>query len=71
MEFCSREQFENALDLEYYEFLIQQLDKERMKITRTGRLSEEQDRRLDEIDAELEYWCELADELLEEDLEQE
>jgi hypothetical protein len=54
----SAEQYESAVDSEVCEFWIQRLERERMKITRTGRLSEEQDRRLNEIDAEIDYWIE-------------
>jgi len=39
--------------IEYYTFLCEKLMKERMKITQRGRLSEEEDMRLNEIDAEL------------------
>ncbi len=50
--------YNHAMDVEYFEMCIYMLAKERMKITRRGRLSEFEDRRLDEIDAELQYWDE-------------
>ena len=52
------------LDVEYYDMCIYMLEKERMKITQRGRLSNEEDRRLDEIDAEIEYWIESIEETL-------
>lgn len=41
---------------EYYTFLTQLLTKERMCIISRGRLSDEEDRRLTEIDAELDLY---------------
>ncbi len=46
------------MDVEYFEMCIYMLSKERMKITRRGKLSEFEDRRLDEIDAEIAHWDE-------------
>jgi len=40
---------------------IRRLLRERDKITCTGRLTADQDLRLDEIDTELEYWTDLLD----------
>jgi hypothetical protein len=43
-----------ATHVEYYEFQIDFLQRQRSKITRRGRLTAEEDTRLYEIDAELE-----------------
>jgi hypothetical protein len=45
----------------YCNTMIRRLERERERITRTGRLTAEQDLRLDEIDTEVEYWVELLD----------
>ena len=45
--------------IEYCERNMRTLERERQKITRRGRLTESEDLRLDEIDAELEYWEEI------------
>jgi hypothetical protein len=45
--------------VEYCEFHMRMLERERQKITQRGRLTESEDLRLDEIDAELEYWEEI------------
>jgi hypothetical protein len=44
---------------DYGELNMRILTRERQRITRRGRLTEEEDLRLDEIDAELEYWEEI------------
>lgn len=54
---------EDAHRLEYYEFHLERLEKERNKITQRGRLSEYEDLRLYEIDDETEYLSELINEL--------
>ena len=55
---------ENADDtILYCNTTIRRLLREREKITRTGRLTADQDLRLDEIDSELEYWSKLLDSL--------
>lgn len=54
---------EDAHRLEYYEFQLQRLEKERNKITQRGRLSEYEDLRLYEIDDETKYLSELINEL--------
>ena len=41
---------------EYCEMNMRILERERYKITQRGRLTGNEDLRLDEIDAELEYW---------------
>ena len=45
----------------YYELRIHSLTRERMKITRRGRLTAAEDRRLDEIDSEIDYWWDRLD----------
>jgi hypothetical protein len=50
--------FNEVQNIEYFEMNIQRLMKERMKITKRGRLNEREDLRLDQIDAELDYWDE-------------
>lgn len=47
--------------VEYCNITICRLEREREKITRTGRLTAEQDLRLDEIDTELEYWDDMLE----------
>ena len=49
--------------LEYYEYQIQRLEKERSKIIQRGRLSEYEDIRLYEIDDETDYWSDMIYEL--------
>lgn len=49
--------------LEYYEYQIQRLEKERSKIVQRGRLSEYEDIRLYEIDDEIDYWSDMIYEL--------
>ena len=51
------------LDLEFYEFHIQYMIRQRQKITVRGRLTAEEDRRLDEIDSEIDYYQSRIDEL--------
>ncbi len=52
--------YTNPADVvEYCEFHMRTLERERQKITRRGRLTESEDLRLDEIDADLEYWEEI------------
>ena len=43
---------------------LKQLEKRRQKITQRGRLSEEEDVELTEIDAEVDFWEEILDSLL-------
>ena len=43
---------------------LKQLEKRRQKITRRGRLSEEEDVELTEIDTEVDFWEEILDCLL-------
>jgi hypothetical protein len=43
---------------------LKQLEKRRQKITQRGRLSEEEDVELTEIDAEVDFWEEILDGLL-------
>lgn len=52
---------DDYLNVEFYELSIQQLDTQRQKITRRGRLTAEEDRRLDEIDSEIEHYYTLID----------
>lgn len=61
---CSEEEFYLVVTLEYYEYTIQQLERERQHIWRRGALSPQEDMRLDEIEAELIYWNELREEAL-------
>ncbi len=49
--------------LEYYEYQIQRLEKERCKIVQRGRLSEYEDICLYEIDDEKDYWSDMIYEL--------
>jgi len=42
--------------LEYYEYQIERLEKERSKIVQLGRLTAYQDNRLSDIDDEISYW---------------
>ena len=51
------------LDLEFYELYIQYMNRQRQKITVRGRLTAEEDRRLDEIDSEVDYYQSRIDEL--------
>lgn len=55
---------EDYLNVEFYELTIQQLDTQRQKITKRGRLTAAEDRRLDEIDAEIAHFYVLIDEIL-------
>jgi len=48
---------------EYCELNMRILTRERQKITQRGRLTGDEDLRLDEIDAELEYWEEILNDL--------
>lgn len=51
------------LDLEFYELYIQYMNRQRQKITVRGRLTAEEDRRLDEIDSEVDYYQSRIEEL--------
>lgn len=46
---------------EYCELKIRMLSRELHKITKKGGLTDEEDRRLDEIDMELEYWTSISE----------
>jgi hypothetical protein len=48
---------------EYCDLNMRILTRERQKITQRGRLTGDEDLRLDEIDAELEYWEDILNEL--------
>ena len=48
---------------EYCELNMRILTRERQKITQRGRLTGDEDLRLDEIDAELEYWEDILNDL--------
>ncbi len=48
---------------EYCGLHMRVLRRERQKITQRGRLTGDEDLRLDEIDAELEYWEDILNEL--------
>lgn len=50
-------------EIDFCEYSIKVLEKERFKITKRGLLTAEQDRRLDEIDSELRYWLAVLDNL--------
>lgn len=45
----------------YCNTTIRRLERERDGITRTGRLTADQDLRLDEIDTEVDYWLSLLE----------
>jgi hypothetical protein len=51
-------------DVEDVMLFLKQLEKRRQKITVRGRLTEEEDIELMEIDCETEFWQELLDEML-------
>lgn len=51
-------------EMEDVEFFLKQLEKRRQKITVRGRLTEEEDLELTEIDCEMEFWQELLDAML-------
>jgi hypothetical protein len=55
--------FQQHLELEYYEMNVYMLEKERQKITRRGALSPSEDARLNAIDAELEHWFGLIEQI--------
>ena len=48
---------------EYCDLNMRILMRERQKITQRGRLTGDEDLRLDEIDAELEYWEDILNDL--------
>lgn len=48
---------------EYCDLNMRILTRERQKITQRGRLTGDEDLRLDEIDAELEYWEDILNDL--------
>ena len=68
-DLCSEEKFHRVLALEYYTINIKMLEKEQQKIWRRGAMSPQEDLRLDEIEAELAYWNELKQEIVEEALD--
>jgi len=68
-ELCSEKKFHRVLALEYYTINIKMLEKEQQKIWRRGAMSPQEDLRLDEIEAELAYWNELKQEIVEEALD--
>lgn len=47
---------DDILNIEFCELKLRILERERQKITRRGGLTEYEDRRLDEIDTEMEFW---------------
>lgn len=48
-------------DLEFFTMKVARLERERCKITCRGKLSEEEDVRLDEIDTEIDFWLHCID----------
>jgi hypothetical protein len=54
-------QTQMELDLEFFTIKVKSLERERCKITQRGKLSEEEDVRLDEIDTELAFWFDCID----------
>ena len=55
--------FSDYIDNEYCEMILRQLERERWRIVKMGRLSASDDRRLNEIDIEIEYWVDLLETL--------
>ncbi len=53
------------LDLEFFTIKVRSLERERCKITQRGKLSEQEDVRLDEIDTELDFWYNCIDSVYE------
>ena len=49
--------------LEYYEMNLYLLNKERQKIVVRGRLTPAEDNRLNAIDAEMDYWVDMIEEI--------
>ncbi len=62
MTFIGEYDYESDLAA-YYEHRLRSLDRERIKIVCRGKLSEAEDRRLNEIDAETIYWFDCLDAL--------
>jgi len=54
---------DSAEIVEYCGLYMSILRRERQKITQRGRLTGDEDLRLDEIDAELEYWEDILNDL--------
>lgn len=52
-------------DYEFFTMKVARLERERCKITRRGKLSEQEDVRLDEIDTEIGFWLDCIDEYYE------
>jgi hypothetical protein len=55
--------FDQLLALEYYEMNMATLERERQKITRRGGLTASEDERLNAIDAELDHWADLIEQI--------
>jgi hypothetical protein len=56
--------YSDSVDVaEYCDLNMRILMRERQKITQRGRLTGDEDLRLDEIDAELEYWEDILNDL--------
>jgi hypothetical protein len=62
--------FNDTIDIDYCELILRQLEQERWRIVKKGRLSASDDRRLNEIDNELDYWVDVL-EMLDADEEDE
>ncbi len=63
--------FSDYIDNEYCEMILRQLERERWRIVKTGKLSASDDRRLNEIDNEIDYWVDLLETLETDDEEDE
>ena len=63
--------FSDYIDNEYCEMILRQLERERWRIVKTGKLSASDDRRLNEIDNEIDYWVDLLETLETDDEEEE
>jgi predicted nucleic acid-binding Zn-ribbon protein len=50
-------------EIEFIRLTLERLIRERQKITRRGRLTSEEDKRLDQIDTEIEHWEQRLDDL--------
>jgi hypothetical protein len=55
--------FNEYIDIEYCELILRRLERERWQIVKKGKLSASDDRRLMEIEGELEYWDDLLETL--------
>ena len=54
---------DDNLSIEFCELKLRILERERYKITRRGGITEYEDRRLDEIDTEIDFWESTIEEI--------